>query len=52
MVLQMARGCGYGTPSPMNPPSILYYNIIEVAIAVLFAYYTKKFIDIWGRLFE
>lgn len=45
MVLQMVRGCGYGTPTPRNPPSQLFYNSAALTMIALFTYYTKVFID-------
>ena len=45
MVLQMVRGCGYGTPSPRSPPSQLFYSLAALTMMALFAYYAKVFMD-------
>jgi hypothetical protein len=52
MVLQMVRGCGYGTPSPLNPLSQLWYSISALSMSYLFAYCTKHFIDIFLKFYE
>lgn len=46
MVLQMVRGCGYGTPTPRSPPSQLFYSLAALTMTAIFTYFTKVFIDL------
>ncbi len=51
MVLQMVRGCGYGTPTPLNPLSQLWYNISALSMQFLFAYSAKHYIDMFLKYY-
>lgn len=43
------RGCGYGTVTPRNPPEFLFANIAILTLMAMFAYFTKRIIDISVR---
>lgn len=43
-VLQMVRGAGLGVPAPRCSLSVLWYNIANVTMTVLFWYFTDKVI--------
>ena len=47
--MQMAIGCGYGVPTPLNPLSQFIFNIGCLTTKVVFAIYINSVIDIFSR---
>jgi arsenate reductase-like glutaredoxin family protein len=52
MTLQMAVGCGYGRPTPLNPTSQFLFNVACLTCKLAWAYFTKEVIDIFTIYFE
>jgi len=51
MTLQMAVGCGYGRPTPLNPTSQFLFNVACLTCKLAWAYFTKEVIDIFTIYF-
>ena len=49
MTVQMAVGCGYGQPTPLNPASIFLFNVACLTCKVVFAYFTKEVFDLFTK---
>lgn len=50
--MQMVRGCGLGVPSPRNPVSMLWYNISNVTMSIMFWYFTDRVITLIYKFYE
>jgi hypothetical protein len=50
MTMQMIRGCGYGTPTPISPLSQLFFNTTGITMTGLFVFYVHKMIEMIAQL--